>query len=106
MGGTLKAPLTAGRRTRHPRPLPLQARHFAKWQFVYGYRNIEEALKRVKPSAPKASPTVFDMLGEAAMTLPTRTVTGWARAIDRLADEASGGLNHRGLSNSSALKPK
>ncbi|MFL0354868.1 bifunctional proline dehydrogenase/L-glutamate gamma-semialdehyde dehydrogenase PutA [Erythrobacter sp. GH1-10] len=91
------------------RKATLQAMRILGGQFVFG-RTIGEALKRAKPERAKGLTHSFDMLGEAAMTFADakRYADAYEGAIDRLADEAQGGIGPSpGISvKLSALHPK
>ncbi|QUL39451.1 bifunctional proline dehydrogenase/L-glutamate gamma-semialdehyde dehydrogenase PutA [Erythrobacter sp. JK5] len=108
MGSTLKRTVN---RLGEPviRKATLQAMRILGGQFVYG-RTIDEALKRAKPERAKGLTHSFDMLGEAAMTYgdAEKYRQAYDRALDRLAAEASGGIDPSpGISvKLSALHPK
>ncbi len=91
------------------RKATLQAMRILGGQFVYG-RTIEEALKRAAPERAKGLTHSFDMLGEGAMTYADaeRYRVNYAKAIDRLAREATGDMTTSpGISvKLSALHPK
>ena len=77
------------------RTATLQAMRILGGQFVFG-RTIEEALKRAAPERARGLTHSFDMLGEAAMTMADaeRYRLSYERAIDRLAREGGGGVEH------------
>ncbi|MEL7446870.1 MAG: bifunctional proline dehydrogenase/L-glutamate gamma-semialdehyde dehydrogenase PutA [Pseudomonadota bacterium] len=108
MGSTLKRTIN---RLGEPviRKATLQAMRIMGGQFVFG-RTIEEALKRAAPERAKGLTHSFDMLGEAAMTFADaeRYRAAYSGALDRLAQEASGGIGPSpGISvKLSALHPK
>ncbi|MDJ0641618.1 MAG: bifunctional proline dehydrogenase/L-glutamate gamma-semialdehyde dehydrogenase PutA [Erythrobacter sp.] len=108
MGSTLKRAMN---RMGEPviRTATLQAMKILGGQFVFG-RTIDEALKRAKPERAKGLTHSFDMLGEAAMTYAdaARYRAAYGRALDRLAQEAAGGIGPSpGISvKLSALHPK
>ena len=91
------------------RKATLQAMKILGGQFVFG-RTIDEALKRAAPERAKGLTHSFDMLGEGAMTMADaeRYRASYARAIDRLAQEAGAGVaGSPGISvKLSALYPK
>ncbi|MDJ0979946.1 MAG: bifunctional proline dehydrogenase/L-glutamate gamma-semialdehyde dehydrogenase PutA [Erythrobacter sp.] len=91
------------------RKATLQAMRIMGGQFVFG-RTIGEALKRAAPERARGLTHSFDMLGEAAMTFAdaARYREAYASALDRLAQEAGGGIGGSpGISvKLSALHPK
>ena len=75
------------------RQATLQAMRILGGQFVFG-RTIDEALRRAEPERKGGLTHSFDMLGEAAMTFADaeRYRRSYAAAIERLAQEAKGGV--------------
>jgi RHH-type transcriptional regulator, proline utilization regulon repressor / proline dehydrogenase / delta 1-pyrroline-5-carboxylate dehydrogenase len=61
--------------------------------FVFG-RTIDEAMKRAEPERRQGLSHSFDMLGEAAKTFEDaeRYASSYRNALDRIAQEAQGGL--------------
>ncbi|MBD3728352.1 MAG: bifunctional proline dehydrogenase/L-glutamate gamma-semialdehyde dehydrogenase PutA [Sphingomonadales bacterium] len=70
-----------------------QAMRILGGQFVFG-RTIDEALERAAPERKRGLTHSFDMLGEAAMTFADaeKYRQSYETALDRLAQEASGGV--------------
>ena len=91
------------------RTATLQAMKILGGQFVFG-RTIEEALTRAAPERTRGLSHSFDMLGEAAMTFgdAERYRLSYANALDRIADNAIGGvIRSPGISvKLSALYPR
>ncbi|NOU04359.1 MAG: bifunctional proline dehydrogenase/L-glutamate gamma-semialdehyde dehydrogenase PutA [Novosphingobium sp.] len=92
LGGSLKR---AVGRLGEPviRQATLQAMKILGGQFVFG-RTIDEALERAAPERKDGLTHSFDMLGEAAMTFADaeRYRQSYAAALDRIAQEAGGGI--------------
>ena len=108
MGATLKR--TIGRLGEPViRRATLQAMRILGGQFVFG-RTIDEALKRAAPERARGLAHSFDMLGEGALTFEDaeRYRVSYDRAVERLAEEAGGGVRRSpGISvKLSALYPK
>ncbi|MEQ1543068.1 MAG: bifunctional proline dehydrogenase/L-glutamate gamma-semialdehyde dehydrogenase PutA [Novosphingobium sp.] len=92
LGGSLKR---AVGRLGEPviRQATLQAMKILGGQFVFG-RTIDEALERAAPERKDGLTHSFDMLGEAAMTFADaeRYRQSYAAALDRISQEAGGGI--------------
>jgi RHH-type proline utilization regulon transcriptional repressor/proline dehydrogenase/delta 1-pyrroline-5-carboxylate dehydrogenase len=76
--------------------------------FVFG-RTIDEALARAKPERARGLSHSFDMLGEAAKTFgdAERYAEAYAKALDRIAKEATGFKTSPGISvKLTALHPR